>query len=114
VKNTFKKLRAKLRYTLNKLDTANRTSNILSVEVERLKRVLDIQQKKEAVLNSQLETEKKRASRLTDQIMVIKNNREFFYKQWISEHSKIKKWQVLSYVSVASNIVMLFFMIVRG
>ena len=112
-KNTFSKLRRQFKNALNRLDTEQRANNILNQEVQRLRSVLDIQQKQSVVLKSQLKTEVNRTSDLTNRLLIVKRNRKFFYRQWMQDHIKIKKWQNLCYVSIISNIVMLIFMIVK-
>ena len=114
MKNTFKKLRAKLRFIEDKLDTANRTNSILSEEVKRLKRVLDIQQKKETVLNDKLKTESKRTENLANRIVIVKRSRDVFYKKWMQDHSKIKIWKTVGYIGIALNILGLIILIAKS
>lgn len=102
-KNSFSKLRGQLRNALGRLDTEQRANNILKQEVERLRGVLDIQQKKEAVLNSQLETEANRTSNLTNSLMETKEDKDWYYEQWIKDHTKIKTWKKVGYASIALN-----------
>lgn len=103
-KNSFSKLRGQLRNALSRLDTANRANNILEQEAKRLRGILDIQQKKEAVLNSQLETEANRTASLTNSLMEIKEDKDWYYEQWIKDHAKIKTWKKIGYVSIVMNV----------
>lgn len=103
-KNSFSKLRGQLRNALGRLDTANRANNILNQEVERLRSILDIQQKQIAVLNSQLETEANRTSSLSNRIITVKRSRDIFYKKWMQDHSKIKFWKSIAYGGILFGI----------
>lgn len=113
-KNTFSKLRGQFKNALNRLDTEQRANNILNQEVARLKGILDIQQKQVAALNDQLKTEANRTSDLTNNLKVAKKNREFFYKQWIKDHGKIKIWKQIATYSMIVNIIGLAIIIFRS
>lgn len=113
-KNSFSKLREQLRSTLSRLDTANRTNNILELEVERLRSVLDIQQKQVAVLNDQLKTEANRTSNLTNSLLESKENKDWWYEQWIKDHIKIGKYKQIATYSIVINIIGLAIIIFRS
>lgn len=113
-KNSFSKLRGQLRNALGRLHTANRANNILNQEVERLRNILDMQQKQIAVLNSQLETEANRTASLTNSLMEIKEDKDWYYKQWIKDHSKIKEWKKIAKYTIAINVIGLIILIVRS
>ena len=104
MKNSFAKLRQRLKSVLNKLDTEQRANNVLNQEVERLRGVLDIQQKQIAVLNSQLETEANRTISLTNSLIETKEDKDWYYEQWIKDHAKIKTWKKIGYVSIVMNV----------
>lgn len=110
MKNSF----TKLRRHLGRLDTEKRANNILNQEVKRLKDVLDIQQKKEAVLNNQLRVEANRTSSLTNSLMELKEEKDSYFEQWIKDHSKIKTWKRVGYTSIAINILGLIIIITRS
>lgn len=114
MKNSFAKLRRQLRNALNKLDTEQRANNILNQEVKRLRSVLDIQQKQIAVLNSQLETEANRTSNLTNSLIETKEDKDYYYKQWIKDHAKIKTWKKVGYISISLNMLGLIILMAKN
>lgn len=113
-KNSFSKLRGQLRNALGRLDTEQRANNVLNQEVERLRGVLDIQQKQIAVLNSKLETEANRTASLTNSLMETKENKDWYYEQWIKDHSKIKEWKKIAKYTIAINVIGLIIIITKN
>lgn len=104
-KNTFAKLRRKLKQTINELNKINRDNSILSLEVKKLEKILDIQQKQAIVLDNQLIVEANRTSNLTNSLITTKEDKDWYYEQWIKDHSKIKIWKRIAYAGITFGII---------
>lgn len=109
MKNTFKVLRAKLRDTQNKLNGANRIVALQLQELERLRSAIRMQDSQIVVLNNQLETEGNRTVSLTNSLMETKEDKDYYYEQWMKDHSKLKIWKKMYYIGISLNILSLIF-----
>lgn len=109
MKNTFKVLRAKLRDTQNKLNGANRIVALQLQELVRLRSAIRMQDSQIVVLNNQLETEGNRTVSLTNSLMETKEDKDWYYEQWIKDHSKLKIWKKMYYIGISLNILSLIF-----
>ena len=109
MKNTFNVLRAKLRDTQNKLNCADRIVALQLQELERLRSAIRMQDSQIVVLNNQLETEANRTVSLTNSLMETKEDKDYYYEQWMKDHSKIKIWKKMYYIGIGLNILSLIF-----
>jgi len=101
----------------NQIDEINTLNRILQLgiqEKEKLVKELTISQNNDLALKKQIDIELSRASSLTNRLMVAKKNRDRFYKKWLQDHTKIKKWKKISQISVLINLSILMFLIISN
>lgn len=126
--NTFSKLRKekkeverklkvaniKVFNQIDELNTLNRILQLSIQEKEKLANELSISQNNELTLKKQIEIELSRATSLTNRLMIAKKNRDRFYKKWLQDHTKIKKWKKISQISLLINLSILIFLIISN
>ena len=95
-------------------NTQNKKVVLNDQEITRLKNAVKMQDNQVNVLNDQLRTEANRTSTLTNSLIETKEEKDWYYKQWMQDHSKIKKWKKIAAYLLGINIVGLAIIIFRS
>lgn len=109
---TFKELRKEKNTLQHKLNFATEQNKIKTEEIERLKRVLDNEQKFNNVLKSKLELECKTRKRVKLKLMSTSMMKNRHYKNFIDEVSKRNKAESYCRASLFSFSVVVLVLVV--